>query len=311
MNKRLILSLFLAILSLAGLRAAPKDSVTLRPSEVADQIIAEARTHLGKAYRHGGNGPKVFDCTGFTKYVYAQFGYTLGRTVPAQAADGREVTGSYADLQKGDIVLFGARNNKKKLGHAALLIEVSEDGSDFTFIHAARGGVMINHIRERYYAERFLGVRRILPDFVPDIEEPAPVEDLSELVVAPDTLQLAQDDRRIVLLASGTWAYVGSDGALEMPSGTAPRIVLHENGSWSTVPSSRVTVPVVDLKAHEAAAKAEQATPPADAAYHKVVAGDTLSGIAKKYHTTVDALCRLNDITPRTVLKIGRKIRVK
>lgn len=49
----------------------------------------------------------------------------------------------------------------------------------------------------------------------------------------------------------------------------------------------------------------------AAAKYHKISSGDTLSGLAVKYHTTVSEICRLNGITPKTTLKIGRSIRVK
>jgi LysM repeat protein len=45
--------------------------------------------------------------------------------------------------------------------------------------------------------------------------------------------------------------------------------------------------------------------------YHKVRQGDTLSGIAKKYGTTVKALCRLNNIKETKILQIGQKIRVR
>ena len=37
---------------------------------------------------------------------------------------------------------------------------------------------------------------------------------------------------------------------------------------------------------------------------------DTLSRIAINNHTTVSELCRLNGITPKTTLRIGRKLRV-
>ena len=40
--------------------------------------------------------------------------------------------------------------------------------------------------------------------------------------------------------------------------------------------------------------------------YHKVKRGETLYGIARQHGTTVDALCRLNRITLRTVLKPGQ-----
>lgn len=50
----------------------------------------------------------------------------------------------------------------------------------------------------------------------------------------------------------------------------------------------------------------------AAARYYKVKSGDTLSGIARKNGTTVTAICRLNPgLTAKTVLKIGRNLRVK
>lgn len=45
--------------------------------------------------------------------------------------------------------------------------------------------------------------------------------------------------------------------------------------------------------------------------YYTVKKGDTLGKIAKKYHTTVSKLCKLNHISERTILQIGRKLRVK
>ena len=45
--------------------------------------------------------------------------------------------------------------------------------------------------------------------------------------------------------------------------------------------------------------------------WHVVKSGDTLGRIAINNGTTVNAICKLNGITPKTVLKIGRKIRVR
>ena len=46
--------------------------------------------------------------------------------------------------------------------------------------------------------------------------------------------------------------------------------------------------------------------------YHTIRSGDTLSGIAHKYGTTVSRICSLNSgLKPTTILSIGRKIRVK
>ncbi len=49
----------------------------------------------------------------------------------------------------------------------------------------------------------------------------------------------------------------------------------------------------------------------AAAQYHTVKQGDTLTALAVKYHTSVSAICKLNDISPNTTLRIGRKLRVK
>lgn len=62
----------------------------------------------------------------------------------------------------------------------------------------------------------------------------------------------------------------------------------------------------------EYAAKAKEVAEAAAAKYHKVKSGDTLGRIARKYGTTVNALCRLNPgLTAKTTLKIGRSVRVK
>ena len=45
--------------------------------------------------------------------------------------------------------------------------------------------------------------------------------------------------------------------------------------------------------------------------YYKVKKGDTLGKIAKQHHTTVNAICKLNGITPKKVLRIGQRLRVR
>lgn len=47
------------------------------------------------------------------------------------------------------------------------------------------------------------------------------------------------------------------------------------------------------------------------AVYHTVMSGENLSFIAKKYRTTVRKLCVLNNITEKTILKIGRKLIIR
>lgn len=74
----------------------------------------------------------------------------------------------------------------------------------------------------------------------------------------------------------------------------------------------RATVPTKNQAVEKPARQSQPATKPASSAkYHTVKQGDTLYAIAKKYHTTVDKICKLNKIKETTILQIGRKLRVK
>ncbi len=64
-----------------------------------------------------------------------------------------------------------------------------------------------------------------------------------------------------------------------------------------------------EMKNHEED-KAEDAEKAA-MKYHVIKSGDTLGRIAINNGTTVNAICKLNGITPTTTLKIGRRIRVR
>lgn len=46
----------------------------------------------------------------------------------------------------------------------------------------------------------------------------------------------------------------------------------------------------------------------AEGRYHTVSSGDTLSGIAEQYGLTVSELCRLNQITPNSVIRVGQML---
>lgn len=83
--------------------AAP--AVAPAPQVSAGQRLVDiARTKIGAAYVYGAAGPNVFDCSGFTSWVYAQAGKSIPRTSQAQAAAGTPVP--LDQLQPGDIVAY-------------------------------------------------------------------------------------------------------------------------------------------------------------------------------------------------------------
>ena len=146
------------------------DSIAFEARMTADNIIEEAMKYLGTPYRTAGKGPGGFDCSGFTGYIYRQFGYHLSASSRTQCNDGREVPPPFDNLQKGDILIFGARGATTEVGHVGIYIGPDAEGDGFTFIHSAvHGGIIISNIKEEYYSRRYLGARRLLPDFtVPD-----------------------------------------------------------------------------------------------------------------------------------------------
>jgi murein DD-endopeptidase MepM/ murein hydrolase activator NlpD len=45
--------------------------------------------------------------------------------------------------------------------------------------------------------------------------------------------------------------------------------------------------------------------------FHKIRSGDNLGSISRKYRVSTATICRLNRITPRTILRVGRKLRIR
>lgn len=66
-----------------------------------------------------------------------------------------------------------------------------------------------------------------------------------------------------------------------------------------------------DAKALEAKRKADEEAARKAMVYHKVRNGENLGSIARKYHTTVNNICRLNGIKNPNTLRAGRTIRVR
>ena len=149
-----------------------KDDITKRESEAANalkpesqQLIAdlltEANRHIGKPYRHGMKGPNAFDCSGFTSYVYKQFGYTISPASRVQYTDGEAV--DRKQLRKGDLVFFTSRSSGKNVGHVGIVVSADNETGAFKFIHASIKGVRINEC-EGYYEKRYVGARRVITE---------------------------------------------------------------------------------------------------------------------------------------------------
>ena len=144
--------------------AAQEDVVPTVQAVTGDDVVAYARTFTGTPYKLGAMGPKAFDCSSFTRYVYKHFGYDITAYSQVQFHEGREVE-SYAELQKGDLVFFGKKSGVRVIGHVGIVVSVDREKGSFTFIHASVShGVVEQTSSHPYFMMRYMGARRLLPD---------------------------------------------------------------------------------------------------------------------------------------------------
>ncbi len=139
------------------LGTAAGESGTPVGTALEEQIVAYAKRFLGVPYVWAGNGPDVFDCSGFTKYVYTHFGYNIYRTASTQLLnDGRAV--SRSELRPGDLVFFKNPGETKACSHVGIYIGNGQ------FIHASSGAgkVTISDLTKGWYYEKYVGAKRIL-----------------------------------------------------------------------------------------------------------------------------------------------------
>lgn len=89
------------------------------PSAAAARVLRTAESYRGIKYVWGGNSPSQgFDCSGFTKYVFAKHGIALPRTSREQAHAGRAVAPDFRALRPGDLMLFAERG--ESISHVAI-----------------------------------------------------------------------------------------------------------------------------------------------------------------------------------------------
>lgn len=112
-------------------------------------LVKYARHFLGVPYVYGGSTPSGFDCSGFTRYVFAHFGVSLPHYTYAQFDLGHWV--SRWALRPGDLVFFNG------VGHVGLYI-----GHNL-FIHAPHTGTSVSVASlSGSYGGSFVGARRVL-----------------------------------------------------------------------------------------------------------------------------------------------------
>ncbi len=140
---------------------APEDTTGVIPpgtnyttnAELRAAIVAYALQFVGDKYVSGGTSLATgTDCSGFTCFVYADYGYSISRTPGGQyTGDGRSI--DYSEIQPGDIVCYSS-NGGKSCTHVAMYI------GDGQVVHAAnsRKGVITSKVEY----EPIIGIKNVI-----------------------------------------------------------------------------------------------------------------------------------------------------
>jgi peptidoglycan DL-endopeptidase CwlO len=128
------------------------------PSTAASRVLRIANDYVGVPYVWGGNTPRGFDCSGFTKYVFAKTGITLPRTSREQVRAGDAVAPDFRALRPGDLMLFAEPG--EAISHVAIYV------GNGRIIHSSgsNGGVGYTDLNNGgdWFVAYFVAARRVL-----------------------------------------------------------------------------------------------------------------------------------------------------
>lgn len=332
----LLFSLFF-ILSFSG-AAGRKEPVVisdtlhtnyLSPANVPspDSIINFGKLFLNTPYRYGSPGTSSFDCSGFTSYVYRNFGYNLKRSSAEQAEQFEPVQPE--ELKTGDLVYFSGRSRSKRVGHVGIVVSKNDNGT-FDFIHAAvRKGVTISNSDEAYYSKRFVKANRVVGFDPFSVVRSAATDNISsnlnEEPIAPivNNSNVQRIKKRIPAeyhrvkrgetLSSIAQKYGMSIAELKEKNrikgsklSLKQQLKVKDEENLMVIEPAKVLAENTksELQVAKKQQTAENASP-----VHTVKSGETLFSIAKANNTTVAELKKLNDLSNGKI-RLGQELKL-
>ncbi len=124
------------------------DAFALRAS-----LLDLSDSFLGTPYVYGGSTPWGFDCSGFVSYVFRQHDIAVHRCADEQMQDGLVV--AREDLQVGDLVFFSVYG-PWVASHVGIYV------GNNRMIHAASRGISYASLDTEYWANSYVGARRLV-----------------------------------------------------------------------------------------------------------------------------------------------------
>ena len=90
------------------------------PKVKGKEIVSRAAKYKGVPYVFGGTTTKGFDCSGYTMYIYQQFGVYLPHGATDQLSYGTAV--GFGELQPGDLVFFVGTYDTPGVSHVGFYV---------------------------------------------------------------------------------------------------------------------------------------------------------------------------------------------
>jgi cell wall-associated NlpC family hydrolase len=112
---------------------ATSGSVTVDVESFGQRVLAEAAKHRGAPYRYGATGPSAFDCSGFTRYVFAQFGRSLPHNADAQRDMAQPI--ARANARPGDLVFMDHNGHVGIYAGDGMMWDAPRSGKNVTLRH--------------------------------------------------------------------------------------------------------------------------------------------------------------------------------
>jgi cell wall-associated NlpC family hydrolase len=134
--------------------AIPALLLSFPSSGLAEDVVDLAASLIGRPYVWGAEGPRSFDCSGLTQFVFQEFGIELPRRAVSQSRVGDRVGRS---LRRGDLLFFSDDAGQTLVTHVGIY-----EGRG-RMIEASRraGKVRRSDLNDPFWTGRFMFGRRV------------------------------------------------------------------------------------------------------------------------------------------------------
>lgn len=120
-------------------------------------LVLRAGDYIGTPYRFGARYGQTatFDCSSFTKTVFAKEGIPLPRASREQAKVGQRI--AMHDLKAGDLLFFTGKTSRRQIAHVAIYV-----GNGLIIHTYGKRGVQYTELSHPIWKQRLVMARRIV-----------------------------------------------------------------------------------------------------------------------------------------------------